>query len=153
MTADIDTEYAVAGDGGRIGGVVIFAPSQDGSRTAQPIGVPGSPMQVSVVGGASGGIAPADYSANAATVPMSGLVLLATIPATASRASVEVQNQSAGTVQVVRDDGNGTSGTVSSIILAGSGAGLQGGGWSSTSFKGRVRIFGASGSQIAAFQE
>lgn len=94
-----------------------------------------------------------DYSANAAAVPIVGLVLLATVPVTGHRSVVEVQNQSAGTIQVVRDDGAGTAGTVSSILLAGSGAGAQGGGWSSTTFKGRIRVYGASGAQVSAFQE
>ncbi len=94
-----------------------------------------------------------DASVNAAAVPMAGFVLLATIAATPTRAFVEVQNQSAGTVQVVRDDGAGNNQT--SILLApGAGAGAQGGGWSSASFRGRVRIYAASaGAQVAAYQD
>lgn len=94
-----------------------------------------------------------DYSANAPSLPPAGTVLLTTVPVTPSRRSIEVQNQSAGTIQVVRDDGAGGAGTVSSVLLAGSGAGAQGGSWSSTTFKGRILIYGASGAQISAFQE
>ena len=81
---------------------------------------------------------------------MSGTPLV-TIPATAGRAYVEVQNQSANQLQLVRDDGNGNN--VTSILLAGTGAGQQGGGWSSSTFKGRVRVYGPAGSQIAAYQD
>lgn len=94
-----------------------------------------------------------DFSVNAPAVPIGGLTLLLTIPVTERRALVEVQNQSAATIQVVRDDGAGTTGTVSSILLSGAGAGSQGGGWSSATFKGRVRVYGAAGAQIAAYQE
>jgi hypothetical protein len=89
-----------------------------------------------------------DFSANAAAVSGTPLV---TIPQTASRAYVEVQNQSANQLQLVRDDGNGNNQT--SILLSGVGAGQQGGGWSSSTFKGRVRVYGPAGSQIAAYQD
>lgn len=93
-----------------------------------------------------------DFSANAATIPMSGFSLLATIPATPGRAGVEIQNQSAGTLQVVRDDGAGANQTT--ILLGpGAGVGTQGGGWSSNTFKGRIRVYGAAGSQVSADQE
>lgn len=108
---------------------------------------PANPLPV-YQGGSTG----TDYSANAATVPISGLVLLATVPATPGRYYVEVQNQSAGTLQLVRDDGAGAN--QSTVLLApGAGAGQQGGGWSSTTFKGRVRVYGASGAQVSAFQD
>lgn len=103
-------------------------------------------------GGSGAGTTGTDFSANAATIPMAGFVLLATIPATPTRAAVEIQNQSAGTLQVVRDDGTGANQTT--ILLGpGSGAGTQGGGWANTTFKGRIRVYGASGAQVAADQE
>jgi hypothetical protein len=93
-----------------------------------------------------------DYSVNAATIPMAGLVLLVTIPATATRAYIEIQNQSAAQLQMVRDDGAGANQT--SILLASGGAaGAQGAGWSSATFKGRVRVYGPSGSQTSAYQD
>ncbi len=126
-------------------------PPTPGSGSSTPVTVGNFPVTQPV---RNQGGAPADYSVNAAAVPMSGFVLLATIPASATRAAVEVQNQSAGAIQVIRDDGSATAGTVSSILLAGgTAAGTQGGGWSSTTFKGRVLIYGASGSQVSAFQE
>jgi hypothetical protein len=93
----------------------------------------------------------ADYSASPPAVPIAGFVLLASLPATPTRAYVEIQNQSAGPIQIVRDDGTGTN--QSSLLLASGGANAQGGGWSSTTFKGRVRVYGASGSQVSAFQD
>lgn len=92
-----------------------------------------------------------DYSANPAAVPIAGYVLLSTIPATPARSYVEVQNQSPNTIQVVRDDGAGNN--LTSILLTGVGPGQQGGGWPSDTFKGRVRVYGPAGSQIAAYQD
>jgi hypothetical protein len=91
-----------------------------------------------------------DYSANPATVPTG--TPLVTIPVTPGRAFVEVQNQSAVNLQLVRDDGTGANQTT--IIMApATAAGGQGGGWSSATFKGRVRVFGAAGSQVSAYQD
>lgn len=116
--------------------------------TGQAVGVPSNPLTVRVVPRGSTG---ADFSVNAAAVPVPGYVLLQTIPATPTRAFVEVQNQSANTIQVVRDDGAGNN--VTTVLLAGTGAGQQGGGWSSSTFEGRVRVYGPTGSQIAAYQD
>lgn len=91
-----------------------------------------------------------DYSVNAVTVP--GTTPLITIPVSATRAFVEIQNQSVANVQLVRDDGAGNNQT--SIIMAPAAtAGGQGGGWSSATFKGRIRVFGAAGAQISAYQD
>lgn len=93
-----------------------------------------------------------DFSANEATVPIATFVLLANIPVACGRNSVEVQNQSAATIQVVRDDGSGNN--QSTVLLApAAGAGQQGGGWSSVTFKGRVLVYGPAGSQVSVFQE
>jgi hypothetical protein len=93
-----------------------------------------------------------DFSANAAAIPMATFVLLATIPKTSGRVSVQVQNQSAAVIQVVRDDGVG--GNQTTILLSpGSGAATQGGLWASDTFKGRIRVYGASGAQVSASQE
>ena len=93
-----------------------------------------------------------DYSANAASVPIATYVLLATVPANPQRNVVEVQNQSATTIQVVKDDGSGNAAT--SILLASGGAAnTQGGSWSSLTFTGRVRVYGPSGSQVSVSQE
>jgi hypothetical protein len=123
-------------------------PTQLFDGTGVAIGTAANPIVSNVtVAGTTG----TDYSANAAAVPIAGLVLLATVPATPSRAYVEVQNQSAGQIQLVRDDGAGAN--QSSVLLASGGANAQGGGWSSTTFKGRVRVYGVTGSQVSAFQD
>lgn len=107
----------------------------------QQVAIPAGVLQAGSTG--------TDYSANAMAV--SGTPLL-TIPATPTRAFVEVQNQSAAALQLVRDDGAGNNQT--SILLApGAAAGQQGGGWSSSTFKGRLRVYGAGGSQVAAYQD
>ena len=126
----------------------------DANSQAWPCGAP------QVIYGCSSGAAvvaapvpsvPTDFSANAAAVPLPGLVLLATIPANAARYACEVQNQSTATIQLVRDDGTANA---SSIMLgAGATTGAQGAGWSSTTFKGRVRIYGAAGARVSVFQE
>lgn len=92
-----------------------------------------------------------DWSANAASIPIVGFVLLSTVPVTQYRQFVEVQNQSAGTIQVVLDDGAGNQ--ITSILLTGVGANTQGGGWSSDTFTGRIRTYGATGSQVSIRQE
>lgn len=87
-----------------------------------------------------------DYSANAATDPIAGYVLLATIPAKLNRNNVEVQNQDVNLVQLVLDDGAGNNQTTAMLGVAGA-TGGQGGSWSDASFKGRVRVYGPSGTQ------
>lgn len=94
-----------------------------------------------------GGSNGADFSANAAAIPATAsAVVLATIPATPSRALVEVQNQSGTTIQIVRDDGTGNNQT--SLFLVGPNSG-----WRSQTFKGRLTIYGISGSEVAAYQD
>ena len=116
----------------------------------------GTNPQLATFAGQSGGVSGSgstghDYSANGATIPLAGTVLLATVPVNAARFYVAVQNQSAGSIQVVRDDGAGANQT--SVLLASGGAGLQGGGWDSATFRGRVRVYGASGAQVSAFED
>lgn len=94
----------------------------------------------------------ADVSSAPATVPEATFVLLATVPLIGNRASVEVQNQSAGIIQVVLDDGAGTAGTISSILLTGGTANSGNGVWNSNTFKGRVRVYGVTGAQVMARQ-
>jgi hypothetical protein len=94
----------------------------------------------------------ADVSSTPATIPEATFVLLATIPI-AARSTVEVQNQSAALIQVVLDDGAATAGTQSSILLnPGTGANTGGTDWVSNTFKGRVRVYGATGAQVMARQ-
>jgi len=94
-----------------------------------------------------------DYSANPIAIPLAGNVLLATIPASPTRAAAEVQNlSSTNVVQVVRDDGLG--GNTTSILLGpGPVSGQPGGYWSSTTFKGRVRVYAPSGTPVSVDQD
>lgn len=95
----------------------------------------------------------ADVSSAPATIPEATFVLLATLPLNGNRAQVEVQNQSAALIQVVLDDGAATAGTLSSILLnPGTGANTAGQTWTSTAFRGRVRVYGATGAQVMARQ-
>lgn len=79
--------------------------------------------------------------------------LLKTIPANGFRIHVGVQNQSADEIQVVRDDGVSSTPTIL-LLDPGAGAGLQGGAWESSTFKGRLRIYSDNaGSQVAAYED
>jgi hypothetical protein len=135
------TVWAIAAAGS---GSVVVAPI---SSATVLLGASSAVIGSVVQGGSTG----TDASANAASIPISGYSLLTTIAANPTRAYVEVQNQSAGQIQLVRDDGAGAN--QSSVILASGGVNAQGGGWSSATFKGRVRVYGASGSQVSAFQD
>lgn len=78
--------------------------------------------------------------------------LLSTIPVNAGRCLVDVQNQSANTIQVVLDDGAGNN---QSIILLGPGfqANSQGGEWTSATFKGRLRVYSTSAADQVMVRE
>ncbi len=91
-----------------------------------------------------------DHSANAAAVPGSGPLL--TITANPRRNAVGVQNQSTATLTLVRDDGAGNNATIL-ILSPASATGTQGADWSSMTFKGRLRVYGTAGSQIAAWED
>jgi len=112
-----------------------------------------NPMPVSIPDGiptTPAGSTGYDYSANGLTTPPG--VLLATVPANDSRLHVEVQNQSAADITLVRDDG--ANGQRSVIVLATGGAvGAQGGGWASSTFRGRVRVYGPTGSRISVMED
>ena len=96
----------------------------------------------------SGGT-PTDYSANPMAVPLSGYVLIATAPVNAVRGNIEIFNHSGAQIQIVLDDGLGTAGTISSVLLAGGGgAPSQGGSWSDMAFKGRARVYAPSSTAI-----
>lgn len=102
------------------------------------------------------GTAGTDRSVNAATVPMAGYSLMATIGVNQRRNAVEVQNQSTDLLQMVRDDGAGAQQTT--IMLVGAAvAGGQGGSWASNTFKGRIRVYAPTGNvaadQIGAYED
>jgi hypothetical protein len=94
-----------------------------------------------------------DHSANAVAVPYGTYVLLLTIAANQRRNFLEVQNQSTSQLQLVRDDGTGANQT--SIFLSPAAASPgQGAGWSSDTFKGRIRVYGPSGAlEVGAYED
>lgn len=98
----------------------------------------------------SPGNAGADYSANPPS--LSGLTLLATIPAPAApRAKVEIWADCTAGLSVVLDDPAGAT-TPTIIPIAGPAAnGQQGGSYVTTAHTGRIRIYSsAPGCQMAA---
>lgn len=121
------------------------------SGTGAPILVHGYvrlPPGTEVLTTALGGIG-TDYSANKPSLPAD---LLATVPATPARNSVEIQNDSADPLAVVLDDGSG--GQVSIWILGPIPATGPRAEWRSQTFKGRVQVYGASPTdQVAVRQE
>lgn len=120
---------------------------------------PNNPLPVALP--ASTGL---DFSANKPTLPNVGTafaasgpyasyVLIETIPASATRANVDIENISGAQIAVVRDDGTAASAAAPNnasvfALAGGSSAGGQGGSWSSTTFKGRLQIYAASSSAI-----
>lgn len=148
--SSIDTKTPALGQALSAASTPVVLPAAQITTLTPPssVGISGtlpafaSPPQV-LMSGTTG----TDSSANAAAVPAnSDLILLATVAVSATRALVGVQNQSGGTIQIVRDDGSG--GNQTSLFVGG-----PFGFWNSASFKGRVRVYGLSGSMIAAYQD
>jgi hypothetical protein len=119
---------------------------------------------------AQGGTLGRDFSANAPTLPTIGAnfgatgvyanyVLIATVPASATRFNIDVENVSGAQIVVIRDDGTASNGAspVNASVFAlapGSAAGAQGGSYASQTFKGRLQIFAPSASaQVAIFAD
>lgn len=100
----------------------------------------------------SSGSAGTDHSAAQPTFPPAGLTLLATIAANTSRNLIGVQCQDANQMQLWRDDGNGNNLTL--ILLESGGSTATGGGfYTSTTFFGRVRVYGQAGQQVSAYED
>lgn len=94
-----------------------------------------------------------DFSGSAANVPIGSFTLLATVPVWPGRRCIEIQNQSGLMLQLVRDDGAGNAVTSWLIDPAAAGAGKPGAAWASTTFRGRLRVYGPAGAQFALCQE
>jgi hypothetical protein len=93
-----------------------------------------------------------DGSANQ---PVLAANLLSTFPVNNSRLSFYIQNQSADTLQVVIDDGNGGPVTIV-LVDPGAGANKQGGDWSPPigwRLTGRIRIYGPNSTDQFAARE
>jgi hypothetical protein len=99
---------------------------------------------------AAPGTAGADYSANAPS--LSGLVLLATIPAPAApRAKVEIAANCTAGITVVLDDQSGALAPTIIPIAGPAANGGQGGSYTTTAHTGRIRIYSSTAScQMAA---
>jgi hypothetical protein len=108
-----------------------------GAALAQSPGIGGVPNPLPTTGAGSTG---SDASANNPTLPPAGTSLVATLPATPTRAEWVLQNRSTDTIIEVRDDGAGNNQTVLSLSGAAT-AGGQGGSDGSLTFKGRVRVY------------
>jgi hypothetical protein len=111
-----------------------------------------------------------DYSGNQPTLPSVGgafgstgsyanYVLIATVPASAARFNIDVENNAGAQIAIGRDDGTAAIGStpVNASVFAlggGSAAGAQGGSWSSQTFKGRVQVYAPVGAaQVAVMVE
>ena len=111
-----------------------------------------------------------DFSANQPTLPAIGAnfaasgpyasyVLIATRAANLSRANIDIENTSGAQIVIVRDDGTAATSAAPAnasvfALAGGSGAGSQGGAWSSTTFKGRIQVFAAlSSAQVAIMED
>ena len=116
----------------------------------------------------SGGSTGTDYSANKPTLPNVGsnfaasgpyasYVLIATVPASTTRTIVDIENNSGAQIAIIRDDGTAANGTAPKnasvfALAGGSGAGAQGGSWTSSSFFGRLQIYALSSTaQVAVW--
>jgi hypothetical protein len=108
-----------------------------------------------------------DFSANPQTWPLIGSgfpsgstlfpswVLLATVPANQSRFKVTVDNMSQMPILCLRDDGTASTGAQPSnptgfTLNPKVSAGPEGGHFESTTFRGRLQIFGVSSTQFVA---
>jgi hypothetical protein len=102
-----------------------------------------------------------DFSANKPALPNIGVTsftytpdsrtynLVATVSANTSRSNIDIENNCGDQILVLRDDGtaaNSAAPVNASIfsLTGGSSPGSQGGSWSSTTFKGRIRVFAAN---------
>lgn len=111
-----------------------------------------------------------DYSANKPSLPVvantqwvsSGLYaswyLIKTVPANASRVNIEIQNTSGAQIAILRDDGTAANAAAplnASVfsLSGGVGSGSQGGGWSSTTFRGRLQVYAASSAVFVSIME
>ena len=113
---------------------------------------------------------PQDYSANPPGLPNIGApfgpsgpyanyVLVASVPASRTRHSIEVDNMSGAQIVLVRDDGTAIGGAAPAnasliALTGGAQAGAQGGSWSSTTFAGRLQVYApSSGAQVSIYTD
>jgi hypothetical protein len=85
-----------------------------------------------------------DWSENAPAIGTLGS-LLKTIPINRKRAKIGVQNQSANTLYLVRQDDAVANQTILTLVPNDD--------WETQTFKGTLLIYGAPGSQLAAWED
>ena len=150
--------------GTMVSGVAPLVQCVSGGSCAGPVSST-NPLPVSGSVAQSGSIG-ADYSANkpalpnvganfAAGGPFANYVSIVTVAASASRLSIDVENDSGAQIAIILDDGAAASGAApnnASVFALGGGAGVgvQGGSWVSLIEKGRVQVYApASTAQVA----
>lgn len=150
---------------GSVAGVTL--PHHKMQTTAGTVGTGAGEVPLPVSAGGSTGT---DFTANAAalglphigqpftTGPWSGYTLLETLPASSTRVLIEVENISGGPIVLMRDDGtaanNAAPVNASAWSLGGGPAlGAQGGSWTSTTFRGRLQVYGPTGATVTTFQD
>lgn len=116
-----------------------FDGAKNPAAYVQGVGPGGALPQLSSVG--------TDLSASPLAVPTNGVIpgytLRQSLPVNPTRIKFEAQNQDVVACLVVLDDG--ANGNVSVVVLGPAPAqGGQGGGWSSQSERGRIRLYTAS---------
>ena len=99
--------------------------------------------------GSTGTNASAAQPANVSALTGAGLVLLGTLAANASRGGLLVQNQSGADVVVVGDPGVSDT-AIWTFILTGVSTGTQGAELPPGlgAFRGRIRVYGATGARV-----
>jgi hypothetical protein len=152
------TAYTVVSPGGVNVSIAAEVPADNFARPHSTPTVPNASGQPAPVSSANPmpTALPATTGADWSNSAPSLLATLKTIPANAARIGFSVQNQSAATLQIVLDhDGTGSNYTVW-LVDPGAGANRQGGDWSFAQagirHSGQIRICGATGSQLAAWE-
>lgn len=103
-----------------------------------------------------GGSTGADFSFISKICPIAGSVLSCTVPANPQRYAVTIQNQQNSGEYVCLDNGSNSSPNSLIILSPYTGTATDGNNilWSSTTFKGRVRVYGPSGtSQVSCHED
>ena len=131
------------------GMVALSAPLPPGTNALGSVSVAAMPGSIGADFSANKPTLPNVGSNFAASGPYASYVLVATAPASPTRASIDVENNSGAQIVVVRDDGTAATGSApvnASVFALGGGAtvGSQGGSWPSTTFKGRVQVYAPS---------
>jgi len=125
-----------------------FAPQVDGKAVDS-----NNPLPVEIAGGIQlvpAGSTGVDYSVNR-PLPPTGTPLQ-TIPADPTRAAIEVINIGSVPVTLVRDDGNGNNLSIIPLAAADSPTN-PGGSWPSTTFRGRLRVYGPANAIVTIFKD